>query len=135
VVVRPVPENERAGAALMRGTPLTKDASFVGKLASSAYAGYVIFRFFPERSEGPGKSMRERLAEERFFEKRQLQASIASRSRDALAMQIYLKAHPDFIFVDRARLVLADQLVFLGQCEDARRELRQVTGESREVAV
>ncbi|MGO9063286.1 MAG: hypothetical protein ACLQIH_00950 [Myxococcaceae bacterium] len=134
VVVQPVPENERAGAALMRGTPLSKTASFVGKLASSAYAGYVIFRFFPERSIGPENTMRERLAEEQHFEGSQLRASLASRSRDALAMQIFLKAHPDFIFADRARLLLADRLVFLGQCEDAHRELRQVTGESRDAA-
>lgn len=41
----------------------------------------------------------------------------------ASAVQTHLMAYPEFAFADQARLLLADDLVFLGRCEEARRDL------------
>jgi len=126
VFVKPVPEGEREGAGLMRDNPWKHEASFLGPLASSVYAGYIIFRLGPGFSQGPVFSARNRKSQAELFDAKAFEFSLRREETFVLAAKSQLTAHPEFIFADRARLALADALVFLGRCSEARDQLLKV---------
>jgi hypothetical protein len=127
VTVLPIPKSEIESAALMSGKPVNESSSFVGNLASSVYAGYVMLNFFPSRPAGPVFVARDRQSYEtrratlgpasNDTVDRWLRAALAEHSRDA---------HPEFIFADEARLLLVDHLVFVGKCRAAGVQFGQV---------
>jgi hypothetical protein len=147
LVVLPVPKNERAAAALMTGTPLTPDASFRNNLAASVYAGYVLLlHFFPTGAMGPKFEANARSSQESFVADNAddpqvgeyasfLRRLLESRRSDALTWNTQLTAHPEFIFADDVRMLLADDLVFLGRCSEALRQLKRISSDDkREIA-
>jgi hypothetical protein len=143
LVVLPVPKNERAAAALMRGTPLTPDASFRNNLAASVYAGYVLLvNFFPTAAFGPKFEANARGSQESLVADNTddahvgdyagfLRSSLASHSSDALTWNTQLTAYPKVIFADDARMLLVDDLVFLGRCSEALKQLKRISSNAK----
>jgi hypothetical protein len=145
LVVLPVPKEERAAAALMQGTPLTPDASFRHNLA--VYAGYVLLaNFFPTAAFGPKFQAKARGFYECLIADNPndahpgdyaglLRSSLESNSSDALTWSTQLTAHREFIFADAVRMLLADDLVFLGRCREALKQLKRISSDDkREIA-
>jgi hypothetical protein len=131
LTVQPIPPSELAGSELMRRKKMTRD------LAASVYAGYVLVHPGPHPTFAPNSEMSFRLSYDeerraapdervRAQEERSLQKQLAEFTELVAQLAIHLEAHPEFPFADDARLERSGLLVFLGRCDEAALELRQV---------
>lgn len=138
--MRSIPAQEQAGSELMGGRALTPS------LATSVYAGYVLVGFEPPgKPAGPGLEARDRESYERLTREstEELRREVVEALRKRMASETarvellseQLRAHPEFVFADNARLTLVGLLTFLGRCSEAADHLAKVNaGRWRDVA-